>query len=107
MTYYEALQLNVSASGYYQFSTNSTMDTYGYLYRNIFDPFEPSRNQIAKNDDGCEDPQFRIDYFLQRNETYTLVVTTYWPQAFSAFIIVALSEADPVNFTRLGETHRP
>ena len=74
---YEALQINVSASGLYRLLSKSLMDTYGYLYRDKFDPFEPSRNQIASNDDGCDKGQVRLQHFLHQNITYILVVTTY------------------------------
>ena len=105
MAYYEALQINISASGYYRFSIHSTIDTYGYLYRDLFDPFDPSRNQIASDDDSCDNGQFRLDYFLQKSETYTLVVTTFMPNDIGEFTVIALSEAHRVNFTRLGEYH--
>ena len=105
MAYYEALQINISASGYYRFSSNSSMDTYGYLYLDTFDPFDPSRNQIAGDDDSCGNEQFRLEYFLQKSETYTLVVTTFLPKDIGAFTVTALSEAHRVNFTRLSEYH--
>jgi hypothetical protein len=100
---YEAIEINVSVSGYYGFSMNSDVDTYGFLYRDAFDPFDPSRNQIASDDDSCGKRQFRLESFLQIDMAYTLVVTTFRPYQSDVFTLIALSEAGRVNLTRLGE----
>lgn len=102
-TQYEALQINVSASGYYRFSSNSSMDTYGFLYRDTFDPFAPVRNQIARDDDSCGNGQFRLDHFLQKKRAYILVATVFGVADGDPFTITALSDSDRVNFTRLRE----
>ena len=100
---YEALQINVSVSGVYRLLSKSLMDTYGYLYRDTFDPFEPSRNQIASDDDDCNGGQFRLEHLLQKNTTYILVVTTHQSNVQGPFTVIATSEESRVHFTRLSK----
>jgi hypothetical protein len=53
------------------------MDTYGYIYKNKFDPLNPLENLLSINDDGGSYFQFRLDIRLFADMTYVLVVTTY------------------------------
>jgi hypothetical protein len=75
--YYESIQVKVFESGYYTFQSDSTMDTYGYIYKNKFDPLNPLENLLSINDDGGSYFQFRLDIRLFADMTYVLVVTTY------------------------------
>jgi hypothetical protein len=100
--YYEAIQVNVVESGCYGLSSNSTIDTDGYIYEDSFDPFNPTRNLLSQNNDNLNDTQFKFIIHLQVNTTYVLVVTMGYPIVKEAFSIV-LSGPNNVNLNRIGE----
>lgn len=76
--YYQAIRIDVYTSGTYSFISNSSIDTFGYLYAQSFNPSNPNANVIAFDDDsGGNGNQFRINKNLQYGITYILVVTTY------------------------------
>ncbi|CAF3962897.1 unnamed protein product [Adineta steineri] len=52
--YYEAIQVNVSESGHYSLNSNSTIDTYGYMYTEEFYPANPSINLVSENDNNFD-----------------------------------------------------
>lgn len=74
--YYEAVQINVNTSDYYMFSTESTLNTFGYLYEYPFDLYNSLDLSLSENDDSCETTQFQITAYLHFNITYVLIVTT-------------------------------
>ena len=78
------------------------MYVYGFLYREIFDPFDPFRNQIVGEFDNCGKGQFRLYIFLQAKITYILVIATLSTNMAGPFSIMAIGAAN-INFTRLGE----
>jgi hypothetical protein len=88
--YYESIQVKVNTSGYYSFLSYSTMDTYGIIYKNTFNPLNPAENLIQEEDDGGSNFQFRLNIRLSGDMTYVLVITTYLPKQTSEFAIVAL-----------------
>ncbi|CAF4100912.1 unnamed protein product, partial [Rotaria sp. Silwood2] len=98
--FYEALQLNISMDGNYTFLCNSSMDTYGYLYNNTFDPVYPTMNILAIDDDSGGNYQFMFSMFLQTLSQYILVATTYNKNITGPFTITAHGLA-PVGFTRI------
>jgi hypothetical protein len=100
--YYQALRFNISVSGTYEFSSESSMETYGYLYRDTFDPVDPSRNLIANSNSSCANQQFWLQPFLQANSTYILLVTTLHANMTGALSVMSQGVAN-VSFTRLGE----
>jgi hypothetical protein len=75
--YYESIQVKVIESGYYSFLSYSRIDTYGYIYKDQFNPLNPLENLLHKNDDGGSYFQFRLDVRLFVDMAYVLVVTTY------------------------------
>jgi hypothetical protein len=90
------MQMNVVEDGYYSFASNSTIDTYGYVYKSSFNPFDPSMNLIGSDDQqGCEN-QFKLITYLQTSTIYILVVTTYYSNKTGPFSIIALG---PNNIT--------
>lgn len=95
--YYEAIAISVSISGSYIFSSNSSMDTIGFIYENYFDPYYPDRNHLFRNDQGCVNNQFKLVYNLNSNKTYILVVTTTDPDTIGSFRIFAFGR-DHVKF---------
>jgi hypothetical protein len=90
--YYKAIQVNVTQDGFYAFVTDSTMDTFGSLYKSKFNPINPSENQIKEDDNSGSNGQFNLQHDLQKQMTYILVVTTYRPNVTGSFSIVALGE---------------
>jgi len=79
--YYEAFEINVSTSGFYMFSSESSLNAYGYLYEHEFNPYDSIDNSLAQSGDFCYNGQLRIIAYLKLNITYTLIVTT--PYAYA------------------------
>ena len=76
--YYEALEVNVNTSGFYIFSTESSLNIIGYLYEHQFNPYDSIDNSFARSDDLCYDDQLKLIAYLKLNITYTLIVTTQY-----------------------------
>ena len=75
--YYQAIRVTVFAAGTYIFASSSSIDTYGCLYDDSFDPFYPFQNLITTNDNSAGSGQFQMSHILQPGRIYILVVTTY------------------------------
>lgn len=86
--YYEALQVTVSKSGNYSFTSNSSIDTFGYMYRDGFFPNSPTLNLISQDDQTGRRNQFQLIVILQSNVTYYLVVTTYMMAVTGVYSVV-------------------
>jgi hypothetical protein len=87
MHYFTAIRLNVSTDGTYSFFSNSTIDSYGYLYNGSFNVSKPLLNVMLENDNSRGNRQFLIVAALQRNKTYILVYTTTLPLTTGRFQI--------------------
>jgi hypothetical protein len=81
--------MNFSKNGLYSISSNSTIDTIGYIYNNSFDRLSPSSNLLAWNDDGPGDSQFGLLLNFKAHYNYILVVTTYAEALTGRFFITA------------------
>jgi hypothetical protein len=88
MFYYKAIQVNVNISGIYTLTSNSTIDTYGYLYINYFNISNLTINLLLQDDDCGGSQQFYMKYSLQHNSTYILIATTYGNNVTGAFSII-------------------
>jgi hypothetical protein len=77
--YYETLQMNVVKSGSYVLWSESNINTYGYIYKNNFDPLKPSDNLLLEHNGTCNQEQFKLMIDLENDTQYVLVVTTYRP----------------------------
>ena len=73
--YYESIQIDVSQSGNYTFSSISKMNPVGYLYKQHFNPRSLSERLLFYNKEGCSSNQFKIIAKLQSNVTYILIVS--------------------------------
>ena len=62
-----------------RFNEFERADTYIYLYKDAFDPTQPSLNLLTQNDDGGQGLLFKLTYNLETNTTYYSVITTYNP----------------------------
>lgn len=69
-----AIVIRPAYSGEWNFTSNASSDTYGYLYRVNADE---TLTQLATNDDGGSDNNFLISYDLSAGETYVLVCRWY------------------------------
>ena len=86
--YYEAIQLIVKRTDSYTVTSKSSIDTYGYIYRNNFYPYSPSLNIIVEDDDSGGNRDFKLTSSLQAGAAYILVVTTFSPGVTGSFGIV-------------------
>ncbi|CAF1526239.1 unnamed protein product [Adineta ricciae] len=100
--YYEAIQVNFVDSGCYILVSNSTVDTYGYLYTNNFNLFNPSKNLFLQDDNLGGGDQFKFTSYLDINTTYILVVTTSASKMQGNFSISA-SGSNKITLTRISE----
>ena len=71
----------MNTSGFYLFSTKSSLHTFGYLYEHQFNPYDSIDNSFARNDEFCDDDQLRIMTHLKFNIRYILIVTTSYAYA--------------------------
>ena len=100
--YYESFEIVVNENGSYVIWSESKIDTYGYLYKNDFDPLKPSDNLISENNGSCNHGQFKIIVNLDINIRYILVATTYHPYTMGHFSIF-VSGSNNVSFNRFSK----
>ncbi len=84
--------MKVNTTGYYGFRSYSTMNTYGLIYRNTFNPLNPLDNLLDKDDDSGSSLQFRLNIRLSSGMKYVLVITTYLLKEIGSFSIVVLGD---------------
>jgi len=94
--------VKVDTSGYYSFCSYGTIDAYGFIYKNIFNPLNPSENLLYAEDNSGSDWQFRLNIRLSGGMTYVLVMTTYQLKEAGAFSI-SVQGPNKVIFNRLSE----
>ncbi|UJR18418.1 hypothetical protein I4U23_005323 [Adineta vaga] len=64
--FYEAIKINVAVAGIYTISSDSTMDTQGFIYNNSFNISFPNQNLMSFDDDGAgSNKQFILAVVLQ------------------------------------------
>jgi hypothetical protein len=88
--YYESIQVKVIKSGYYSFCSYGTIDAYGFIYRNTFNPLNPLENLLHEEDDSDSNLQFRLNIRLSGGMTYVLLMTTYRLKETGTFSIIVL-----------------
>ncbi len=99
-TYYEVIQVNVFVEDTYRFTSESSFNTYGYIYKYSFDASNLKWNLICENDNGGGNEQFELMVSLRPDITYFLIVTTSSDMmSVGEFSIVASGSA-LVNFNR-------
>ena len=87
--YYEAIQVRVDTPGTFSLESKSSIDTYGYLYNNSFDPLSSSSNLLFQDDEGGRNGQFKLTFFFVPDIIYILVVTTFNPHETGLFSVSA------------------
>jgi hypothetical protein len=78
------------------------MNTYGYIYKNYFDPLKPSENLLLEHDGSCNQKQFKLIIDLEINTRYILIVTTYFPKTIGRFSVF-VSGSDNVSLNPFSE----
>jgi len=73
------------------FSSESSLNAYGYLYEHEFNPYDSIDNSLAQSDDFCYNGPFEIIAYLKFNISYILIVTTKYTDVdeqgpFSLFV---------------------
>ena len=97
--------VTVPLTGPYRFTSNSTIDTWGYLYNGTFLPTSTSFNLITSDDNSGTNNQFKLTQVLQANETYVLVATTHDPFVTGAYTVIVFGLVE-VNIVRMNTTSR-
>ncbi len=95
--YYE--MISVSNAGNFTIKSQSSINTYGYLYENSFDRFDTSSNLLMEDDNSGDNEQFKMTAFLQPPTLYFLVVTTFSPHVMGQFSIIAYGPSS-ISLTR-------
>lgn len=102
--YYEAIEITVVETNYYMIISNSTIDMYGTIYENNFNPINRTNNEISYDDQrGCNE-QFKIIIYLRRNTTYVLVVTTVIEYVIGTFSVIVFGPKK-VNMNLISKYH--
>jgi hypothetical protein len=99
--FYSAVQFNVIEADCYDLIGNGTNDTYGYIYKDYFNPINPHINVFLQNDRTHRDNQFEFYPRLLLNTTYILVVTTFDPNVTGVFSVF-VTGSNNVSFTSIG-----
>jgi hypothetical protein len=85
--YYQTLQINIMTTDSYTLWSESEIDTYGYIYKDDFDPLQPFGNLLFQHSGKCNQGQLKFIVNLQANTDYILLVTTYYPNITGNFTI--------------------
>ncbi len=100
--HYESLQVNVQKNGTYSFDSNNTIITYGYIYKNDFDPWYPTKNLLVQSNYSCGEYHFHLTTHLQVNTTYVLVVTTFDRNVQGEFSVL-VSGTNNISLNRISK----
>ncbi|CAF0778639.1 unnamed protein product [Adineta ricciae] len=92
--HYETLEINVKKPGPYVIWSESEYDTYGYLYKDNFDPLQPFGNLLFQHSGKCNQHQLKFFVDLEANIKYILVITTYYPNHTGNFSIFISGDND-------------
>ena len=85
--HYQTIQVTVQQNGSYTFDSNSTIELYGYIYKNDFDPSYPNENVLTQSNFSCGRFYFQFGDYLEVNTVYILVVTTLDPNVRGSFTL--------------------
>ncbi|CAF1272472.1 unnamed protein product [Adineta ricciae] len=85
--YYETFEIKVMKTDLYVIWSENKIETYGYLYKDHFDPLQPFGNLIKQHSGKCNQEQLKFYINLKENTKYILVVTTYYPNITGNFSI--------------------
>lgn len=95
--FYDTFEIRATASGFYTFESNSTIDTFGSLYSGYFWPNHPEWNLLISDDDTDGYRHFLFQQNLEWNRKYILVVTTAREQIIGPYE-VRITGVAPVEY---------
>jgi hypothetical protein len=99
-SFYETIEVTVTENAYYVLSSNSNIDIYASIYKNIFYPLNPIGNRILEDGKCCNSEPFKMTVYLEMNISYILVVTTYNPNVIGTFSVI-VSGSHKVTLQRI------
>lgn len=76
--------------------SESSIDTFAYLYQTNFDPTSPFGYLVAYDDESNGNGQFQLSFSLSGGEVYYLVVTTKNPDVTGSFRVISGALASTV-----------
>ncbi|CAF1171017.1 unnamed protein product [Adineta steineri] len=94
--YYETIRVNVVETGYYAVISYSSIDTFGDIYEDDFNPMNPFENLLSQDYRVCSHDDFKFIVYLHTGTKYILVVTTSSPNTTGKFFI---ETSGPKNIT--------
>ncbi|CAF1391897.1 unnamed protein product [Adineta steineri] len=86
--YYETIRMNVMKNGYYGLKSASSINTFGDIYKDDFNPMDPFENLLIQDYQSCADKDFTFIANLHTGTKYILVVTTLSPNITGNFSIL-------------------
>ncbi|CAF1456547.1 unnamed protein product [Adineta steineri] len=92
----------VEETGYYALSSDSSMDTFGDIYEDDFNPMNPFENLLSQDYRSCSYEDFKFIVYLHTGTKYILVVTTSSPNITGNFSILT---SGSTNITLNPYTH--
>jgi hypothetical protein len=101
--YYGLFEVILPVDGVYIFRSDSSINTYGILYKENFYPGSQIDNLIASNDNSGGNLQFQINVTLTSNTRYILVVTTRIAQVTGNFNLT-VSGLNQVNLRQINSS---
>ena len=100
--YYEAIQVNVDQSGFYSFSGTSSMDDPNGILYHIFDPTDTLKDRWFSENRCNHQGRFQFSVELDKDITYTLVVTTLQSNMIGNFSVTVFGSGN-VTLNRISE----
>ncbi|CAF1085187.1 unnamed protein product [Adineta steineri] len=88
--------VKVTESGYYTFRGSGSIDPYGSIYKNKFNPLEPWENLLSQEYAHGSDIQFKLDIYLDVGMIYVLVMTTFGSKETGEFSFVVLNQNEVI-----------
>ena len=77
LTYYEAIEMIVSANGSYTIISNSGLHICRYIYTNSFIRVSWNQNLLKSDNYECNDENFAIDLKSQSMTRFILLITNH------------------------------
>ena len=100
--YFESIEITAYTNDFYVITANSSIDLYGFVYKDHFDRFNPTANRLAWYGKCCNKDQFKFTLELQSSLKYVLVVTTYEQNVIGPFSIIIFG-SNRVRLRRMGK----
>ena len=81
--------MNVTIPGVYKITSDSRLDTFGFVYHTLFNPADTFMNVLASDDYSGLFNQFSLEVRIDTSRKYILVVTTFRPNVTGSFSVLA------------------